>query len=111
MADQCCYCKKNDAIGEESLCQVCLDEYTCDHCGGLYDDVFRKGDKLCDCRNKYGCHCNISDSNDFCDMCSKRLNKDMCEECMDQFVDCDCGFLDDVHCKCLCEINKAKSTK
>lgn len=25
--------------------------------------------------NKYGCHCNIEDDEDFCDMCSGRLNK------------------------------------
>lgn len=77
----CDKCGIDDRVSGCFWCQDCIDEDAdiCSVCGYGYEDCYC--DEDCDddnyddeYYNEYGCNCVLNDSDDFCDMCSRRFN-------------------------------------
>lgn len=95
--ETCPYC---DEIYDDCGCEC----EVCNECNSLIDECICPFCEICedllkDCRcNGYGCFCDIDDDGNFCDMCSKRFDEDMCYECCGPIDECICQYDDDGYC-------------
>ncbi|KKN99017.1 hypothetical protein LCGC14_0142620 [marine sediment metagenome] len=115
----CVDCNGSLADGNKKLCEECIADDTCDKCHQRFIDCSgHNSDHDCDCLCDEDNDCCIECSDSVSDCCEGRGcsvcsiarkttdGRFICKSCLDDFLDCDCGFVDDVHCQCLCGLDK-----